>query len=138
MWSQSNGGHTTEFSNTPFRLIEKKTLDCQFGKQYYKDKPRKSTRTMIQGSRKFGCPARITIKVYEIFPEYAIPETKVSCNSKKAIKVLKEQKMKQLKSALTNTILTSRQLWIVRAPRLKRRARSQLVTTINHQEISLP
>ena len=102
MWSQSSGGHTTEFSNTPFRLIEKKTLDCQFGKQYCKDKPRKSTRTMIQGSRKLDCPAHITIKVYEIFPEYAIPETKVSCNSKKAIKVLKEQKMKQLKLALTN------------------------------------
>jgi hypothetical protein len=71
MWSQSSGGHTVEFNTTPFRLIEKKTLDCQFGKQYYKDKPRKSTRTMIQGSRKLGCPAHITIKVYEIFPEHS-------------------------------------------------------------------
>ena len=86
MWTQTSGGHITEFNNTPFRLIEKKTLDCQFGKQYYKDKPRKSTRMMIQGSRKLGCPAHITVKVYEIFPEYAISETEVSCNSKKGIK----------------------------------------------------
>ena len=40
MWSQSSGGHTVEFNTTPFRVVEKKTLDCQFGKQYYKDKPR--------------------------------------------------------------------------------------------------
>ena len=115
MWSQTSGGHTTEFSNTPFRLIEKKTLDCQFGKQYYKDKPRKSTRTMIQGSRKLGCPAHISIKVYELFSEYnVISETQVSCKSKNTLKVLKEQKMKQLKSALTNkeSVLTTKKYFI--------------------------
>ena len=113
MWSQSSGGHTTEFSNTPFRLIEKKTLDCQFGKQYYKDKPRKSTRTMIQGTRKLGCPAHITIKEYELFSDYTISETEVSCSSKKALKLLKEQKMKQLKTILTNqeSVLTKKKIF---------------------------
>ena len=114
MWSQSSGGHTVEFNTTPFRLIEKKTLDCQFGKQYYKDKPRKSTRTMIQGSRKLGCPAHITIKVYETFPEYSISETQTSCCTKKALKVLKEQKMKELKLALTNeeSVLTTKKYFV--------------------------
>ena len=114
MWSQSSGGHTVEFNTTPFRLIEKKTLDCQFGKQYYKDKPRKSTRTMIQGSRKLGCPAHITIKVYESFPEYSISETQTSCCTKKALKVLKEQKMKELKLALTNeeSVLTTKKYFV--------------------------
>ena len=111
MWTQSAGGHTTEFNNTPFRLIEKKTLDCQFGKQYYKDKPR---RTMIQGSRKSGCPAHIIIKVYELFPEYEISEMEVSCSSKKVLRMLKEQKLKQLKAALTNnkSVLTTKKYFV--------------------------
>ena len=57
---------------------------------------------MIQGSRKLGCPAHIIIKVYETFPEYAISEREISCSSKKALKKLKEHKLKQLKSAITN------------------------------------
>ena len=124
MWTQKSGGHLTEFNNTPFRLIEKKTLDCQFGKQYYKDKPRKSTRTMIQGSRKLGCPAHIIVKVYEIFPEYEISETEVSCSSKKALKMLKEQKMKQLKTSLTNQepVLTKKNTFLFHLKSLRRRA----------------
>lgn len=95
-WSQASGGHTTEFNNTPLRLTAKRTLDCQFGKQYYKDKPRKSSRMMIQGSRKLGCPAHIIIKVYETFPGYAISEREMRCSSAEKVK------LKQVKSAITN------------------------------------
>ena len=69
---------------------------------------------MIQGSRKLGCPAHIIVKVYEIFPEYEISETEVSCSSKKALKMLKEQKMKQLKTSLTNQepVLTKKKYFV--------------------------
>ena len=80
-WTHSSNGHVTEFGNTPFRLLERKTLDCQFGKQYYKDRPRTSSRAMVQGSRKLGCPAHIEIKVYELFPEYSISESVLAQSS---------------------------------------------------------
>ena len=43
-----------------------------------------------------------------------ISETQVSCKPKKALIVLKEQKMKQLKSALTNkeSVLTTKKYFI--------------------------
>ena len=81
---------------------------------------------MIQGSRKLGCPAHIIVKVYEIFPEYEISETEVSCSSKKALKMLKEQKMKQLKTSLTNQepVLTKKKntLFLFHLKSLMRRA----------------
>ena len=57
--THSSNGHVTEFANTPFSLLERNTLDCQFGKQYYKDRPRKSSRAMVQGTRKLGCPSHV-------------------------------------------------------------------------------
>ena len=100
-WTHSSNGQVTEFGNTPFRLLERRTLDCQFGKQYYKDKPRRSSRAMVQGTRKLGCPAHIEIKVYEVFPEYSISESVLTQNSKRALRILKEDKMTRLKTALS-------------------------------------
>ena len=100
-WTHSSNGQVTEFGNTPFCLLEKRTLDCQFGKQYYKDKPRRSSRAMVQGTRKLGCPAHIEIKVYEVFPEYSIAESVLTQNSKRALRMLKEDKMTRLKTALS-------------------------------------
>ena len=91
----------TEFENTPFRLLERKTLDCQFGKQYYKDRPRQSSRALVQGTQKLGCPAHIEIKVYEVFLDYSISESVLTQNSKRALRMLKEEKMVHLKSALS-------------------------------------
>ena len=100
-WTHLSNGHVTEFGNTPFRLLERRTLDCQFGKQYYKDKPRRSSRAMVQGTHKLGCPAHIEIKVYEVFPEYSISESVITQNSKRALRMLKEEKMTHLNTALS-------------------------------------
>ena len=56
---------------------------------------------MVQATRKLGCPAHIEIKVYEVFPEYSISESVLTQNSKRELRMLKEEKMAHLKSALT-------------------------------------
>ena len=99
-WTHSSNGHVTEFGNTPFRLLER-TLDCQFSKQYYKDKPRRSSTAMVQGTRKLGCPAHIEIKVYEVFPEYSISESVITQNSRRELRMLKEEEVTHLKTALS-------------------------------------
>ena len=75
-------------------------------KQYYKDRPRQSSRAMVQGTRKLGCPAHIEIKVYEVFPEYSISESMFTQNSKRALRMLIEEKMTHLKSALSKKMST--------------------------------
>ena len=84
-----------ELNNTPFCIAETRQLDCQFGPHYYKDKPRQSSRVLIQGSRKKGCHAHITIKKCVAYPEY-----KVELQGKAALHTLRERRMSELKSDL--------------------------------------
>ncbi len=53
---------------TSFCIAETRTLDCQFGPHYYKEKTKKGTRVFIQGSRKIGCLAHLTIKKMYFVP----------------------------------------------------------------------
>lgn len=85
-----------ELDNTPFCIAETRQLDCQFGPHYYKDKTRKSSRVLIQGSRKKGCHAHITIKKCIAYPEY-----KVELQGKATLRTLRERKMSELKAALS-------------------------------------
>ncbi len=85
-----------ELNNTPFCIAETRQLDCQFGPQYYKDKQRKSSRVLIQGSRKKGCHAHIMIKKCVVYPEY-----KVELQGKAALRTLRERRMSELKADLS-------------------------------------
>ena len=73
-WQHTIENEHTEFNYTPFTVSETRRLDCQFGKQYFKEKPAKSNRTRLQGTRKIGCAAHITVKTLTLFPEYAIED----------------------------------------------------------------
>ncbi len=59
-----------QLDNTPFTIVETRRLECQFGPHYYKEKPQKSTRLKLQGSRKIGCHAHIVVKKCTVYPEY--------------------------------------------------------------------
>ena len=58
--------------NSPFSIVETKTLDCQFGPRYYKEMPPKGSRIEVQGSHKIGCQAHIVIKQCVLYPEYKV------------------------------------------------------------------
>ena len=82
--------------DTPFSIVETKTLDCQFGPRYYKEAPPKSSRVKVQGSRKIGCHAHVVIKECVLYPQYRV----VHDEKKFAIRTLKKRLMKELKQQL--------------------------------------
>ena len=101
-----------ELDNTPFCIAETQQLDCQFGPHYYKDKPQKSSRVLIQGSRKKGCHAHITIKKCIAYPEY-----KVELQGKATLRTLRERKMSELKAVLsTQKCVATRIVYFVSLP----------------------
>ena len=55
----------------------------------------------MQGTCKLGCPAHIEIKVYEVFPEYSIFDSVLTQTSRRALRMLKEEKMMHLRMALS-------------------------------------
>ena len=84
-----------KFNNTPFSISETRVLDCQFGNHYYKGKPQKSSRVLVQGTRKKGCPAHITTKKCIIYPDFKVNE-----HEQCTLRTSQEKKMQELKKAL--------------------------------------
>ena len=84
-----------EFDGTPFSVGDVRTLDCQFGEKYYKQKKPLGKRLWLQGTRKLGCAAHIQIKSFVLYPEYAvIPSETVS---KWKLQCLHQEKLSKLK-----------------------------------------
>lgn len=79
----------------PFSISETRVLDCQFGSHYYKAKPQKSSHVLVQGSRKKGCPAHITIKKCIAYPDF-----KINQHEQFTLRTLRVKKMQELKKAL--------------------------------------
>ena len=48
-----------QFDGVPFSIGEKRTMDCQYGQQYYKPRTTLNKRVRLQGTRKMGCKAHI-------------------------------------------------------------------------------
>ena len=74
-------------------VTEHRKLDCQFGPHYYREKSKNSLQVHLQGSRKVGCSAHISIKHITLFPEYSIPPH-VTCSnmvSKKQLRMEREK-----------------------------------------------
>lgn len=92
-WSKGTMMH---LNNTPFCVLESKRLECHYGPHYYKERPQKSHRLQLQGSRKIGCNAHIMIKKCATYPQY-----KASATRKTGIRMVKEKLMKDLKQKLT-------------------------------------
>ena len=72
-------------------------MDCQFGQRYYKDKPQKSTRVKLQGSREIGCHAHIQLKKCVVYPEYKVTDDELKLLS---MRTLKDKKITALKLQL--------------------------------------
>ena len=97
-WSYKRGSATVEFGNTPFIVGDSQHLQCQFGPQYYKSKPKKEKHLRLQSTRKMGCPAHMVIKQYTLFPDYEIQQDEIEGKSKNYIRCLKEQWLQKLLS----------------------------------------
>ena len=64
-----------QFDGVPFSIGEKRTMDCQYGQQYYKPRTTLNKRVRLQGTRKMGCKAHIIQRQYILYPEFAIPSS---------------------------------------------------------------
>lgn len=112
-----NNGHIVCFDNTPFRVVSKKTLECQFGHHYYKEKDQKSLRLHLQGTRKLGCPAHIRIFEYEVFTDYKVSFSDCSPLSKKSQIKQRNEQMNALKAAIShNEKVNFVRKWFVSLP----------------------
>ena len=104
-WSMGQVNRDT--CNTPFSIVEMKTLDCQFGPRYYKEMPSKGSRIEVQGSRTIGCQTDIVIKQCVLYPKY-----KVAHHEKKTcIRTLKKRLMQGLKQELHLSANRGSSLW---------------------------
>lgn len=102
-WKHTIEGEVVEFDNTPFIVSQIRKLDCQFGSHYYKEKRNdRSKRTCLQGTRKIGCKAHITVHVITLYPDFCITKREISSVSCRGLKELKKQKISQLRDALAN------------------------------------
>ena len=89
-----------EFHNQPFRPTKIRKLDCQFGPHYFKHKKRLTDRTLMQTTRKRSCPATVTIREFEVFPEYGYSSEEIEQMSSYALRKFKLTKLEILRSAL--------------------------------------
>ena len=63
-WSKTERRKLLEFDGVPFSVGDVRTLDCQFGEKYYKQKKPLGKRLWLHGTRKLGCAAHIQIKSF--------------------------------------------------------------------------
>ena len=88
-----------DFNGVPFRPIKTQIYDCQHGKQYYKQRQRKSNRLCLQSTKKIGCSAHIIVKEYNLYPDFAITEREGSMKMHE-IRQLKKSKQANITEAL--------------------------------------
>ena len=109
--SQKYFGHTRWVANKCNSIIlpiytvtETHKLDCQFGKHYFKERVRKNTkRTILQGTHKVGCLAKVIVKQLTLFPEYSISANLLN---QKQLRNEREKQLLQLKEDLANCKVT--------------------------------
>ena len=78
-WNKTEECKVLEFHGAPFSVGGVRSLDCQFGEKYYKQKKPLGKHLWLQGTRKLGCAAHIQIKSFVLYADYAvIPSENVS------------------------------------------------------------
>ena len=81
-WSKTEGCNLLKFDGVPFSIDDVRTLDCQFGEKYYKQKKPLGKRLWLQGTRKLGCAAHVQIKSFPecaVIPSEHISKWKLQC-----------------------------------------------------------
>ena len=82
------------FDGIPFSVEEERVMDCQHGQKYYKKSHTSAQKRLrLQGTRKIGCQAKIHIKKYTLYPEFAVSQVQ---KSKRALKSSMQQKIEEL------------------------------------------
>lgn len=99
-WQKSEGGKNIRFEGTPFSVAETKLLDCQFGPNYFKQKPVKGKHLWLQNSRKIGCQAHVEVKTFILFPEFSICKGERNGLSNWKLRNLQEEKIKMIREEL--------------------------------------
>ncbi len=78
-------------------------FDCQFGNHYYKQKQQSSKRTHLQGTRKLGCTACVTVFSITLYPEFHIGKEETSVLSCRQLKQKKKENIFQLRDSIANS-----------------------------------
>ena len=92
-----------DFNGVPFRPIKTQVYECQHGKKYYKQRPRKSNRLCLQSTKKLGCPAHILVKEYNLYPDFIITEVERKSLKISELRQLKKDRQVNLTEALQNS-----------------------------------
>lgn len=75
-------------------------LDCQFEPHYFKHKEQLTDHTLLQTTRKRNCPATITIREFEVFPEYGYSAEELEQMTDYALRKFKSAKLENFRGAL--------------------------------------
>ena len=85
------------YDGIPFSVEEERIMDCQHSDKYFNKIPTsnnpKPKRLRLQGTRKIGCQAKIHIKKYTLYPEFAVSRER--CKSKHELKANMQQSLSQ-------------------------------------------
>lgn len=100
-WRRKEGGKDIEFSEVPFTGDSE--ILYKFGKQYFKQRESKNLRLRLQGTRKLGCLAHISVKQYTLYPSYRITEDEKRRLSAWRVRQLREDKLRQLSEHLKSS-----------------------------------
>lgn len=89
-----------DFNGIPFRPVATRKLDCQYGKHYFKKRERHSQRLCLKSTRKFGCPAHITVKEYCLYPDYQLSSADRNDVKVSELRAVKQAKIQEVVGAL--------------------------------------
>jgi len=100
-------------------MADSKVLDCQFGAKYFKQWPLKDKCLWlrIQGPQKIECQAHVEVKLFTLYPDFAVGKDEKEDLSMWRLQCLQEEQITSLKTEL---------------------AKGQPVSTLTKYFISLP
>lgn len=99
-WAKREGSREVSFDGVPFSVNKVSILDCQYGKQYWKQKENKKKRLKLQGTRKIGCHAPIRTHTYTLYSEFQVSSEKSKTLSQYKLRLIKEKKLQAARDAI--------------------------------------
>ena len=78
-------------------------FDCQFGNRYYKQEQQSSKRTHLQGTRRIGCAACVTVYSIPLYPEFHLGKEETLVLSCRQLKQKKKENIFQLRESIAKS-----------------------------------
>ena len=98
-WHKMAGRKDINFGETPFSVADSKVLDCQFGAKYFKQWPLKGKCLGLQGTRRIECQAHVEMKLFTLYPDFAVSKDEKEGLSMQRLQCLQEEKITALRQS---------------------------------------